>query len=136
MGTACHHFLGILIRVVGVVQLGAPILAGLLIGCQIIDIEFARLDALHDLTLNLLNIGLPIALYLYLMGGDDLHLVLEHLLLNDGSFLVGFTPADLQSFNRVISLVATGIAVVLILVDTVAAVLVTYLLRALFLALN
>jgi hypothetical protein len=29
------------------------------------------------------------------VGGDDLHLVLEHFLLNDGSFLVGFIPADL-----------------------------------------
>lgn len=41
MGTASHHFLGILIRIVGVIQLGAPILAGLLIGCQIIDIELS-----------------------------------------------------------------------------------------------
>lgn len=67
MGTASHHLLRILIRIIGVIELGAPILTGLLIGCQIIDVKLARLDALHDLPLDLLDIGLAISFDLYLM---------------------------------------------------------------------
>ena len=94
MSTASHHFLRIFVRIIGIVELGASILAGLLIGCQIVDIEFARLDAFHNLSFYLLNIWFAIAFDLYLMRGDDLHLVLEDLLLNDGRFLVRFILAD------------------------------------------
>jgi hypothetical protein len=58
-----------------------------LFACQVIDVEFARPDALHDIPFYLFNIGLSIPLNLYLMGSDDFHLVFEYFLLDDCRFL-------------------------------------------------
>lgn len=94
--TATRHFLRVIIRNI---HFSTLILAGhssgsLLIDGQIIDIQLTSLDTLYDIPFNLLNIRLTITLNLYLMRGDDLHLILEHLLFNDGR-IFGLSLADL-----------------------------------------
>lgn len=114
MSAARNGLFWAFVGIVGVIHFSAPILACLFVWCQVIDIELAWFYTLHYFTLDLLYVGLSIALYLYLMRSNNFHLIFEDFFFNYGSFF-WLHLVDFQCLAFIV--LAAYIAVTLILID-------------------